>query len=318
MKKIKKILLLSIGLILSQSISSKEYRSADVKSIKQNSALDKEEIKEQSQDKELYIQDKILAVIYHPEEKVVITKSDLRPHLDGRPKTLDKVILNELIILDAKALKFDQNVTDQDVDQTLEKLQKEHNMSRDDFENIFKDLGYDWKQGRHELKKMQLADTMMHYRIKDKIIVEKSEIQDYYDKNPMYEEATLKVAKTVIPFYKTDKSTKEEKVAKVDNLIKSGEILSHVTWDEHFDLKDSELAEDKKYIKDLPKDSVVKLKVDSEGITLLHLKDKSKTALLPLEKREKEIGSLLRKQKYETAIKEYEDQLKKQSTIVYK
>lgn len=278
---------------------------------------EQEDLSQLSNQDNIYLLDKTLATIYHPEEKVVITKSDLRPHLDGRPKELKEVVQKELIILDAKGLKFDQRVTDQDVDKVLENLQKEHNMTREQLEDVFKSLGYDWEQGRQELKKIQLSDTMMHYRIKDKIFVEKSEIEKFYKDNPIYKGGSLKLQKTEIPFYETDSSSREEKLAKIDKFIKDGTIVDKVTWDEQLEVEPGDLSEDKQFINDLPVDSVVKLKVDTEGISLLHIKEKSSRDLVTLEDREQEIASTLRKEKYERAVTEYEKELNKQANVVY-
>src|SRR5437867_1197347 len=76
--------------------------------------------------KECYLLDTIQAVVYSEEGAEIVTKSDIdRPGLDGSFRTLEDVVLERLMYLDAKRFKI---LPDQDtIDKHLKAVQRENN-----------------------------------------------------------------------------------------------------------------------------------------------------------------------------------------------
>jgi hypothetical protein len=83
-----------------------------------------------------FLIDKIDAVIFGEEGVEIVTKSEVdRPGLEGGARTLDGVVLERLMYLDAK--KYKMLPSEEDVDKHLEGLQRENNLSQDDVKKKF-------------------------------------------------------------------------------------------------------------------------------------------------------------------------------------
>lgn len=251
----------------------------------------------------LEIQDKILAIIYHTEGSYIILQSDMKPNLDGRPRNLKDLVLERLMLLDATNLKI--TVTDADVDRYLAQIQKQNNLTKADLSKAFRETGFTFEQGIEQLRNSLVINSILDYRVKNKAVVDKKEIEKYYNDNPIYQDAEYVIAQATIPF----EGSPDKKKIKIDNAIKSGEIINIVAWDDPIKLKDDEFAPEKAYIKDLDAGSIVKLEETRDSLTLLRLISKTTKVLVPLEERERDITNILGKEKFDKALKEYHTSL---------
>lgn len=261
---------------------------------------------------DLYTIDKTLAVIYHPESTSIILQSDLRPGLDGISKTVNQVVLDGLMKLDAQKLKI--NIGEAEIDRYLAQVQKQNNLSLEDTIKLFKQMGYTYEQGREQLKNMQLIDTLLDYRVKGKVVIDSKDVEKYYTDHPAYEEGYFTVAQAFVSFAGSSKHIKK---ALVNQAIESQEILTTTKWNKPFQLKSEDFAKEKEYIKELAQGSVVILNEDDDGITLLHLISKQPKKLISLEERRKEITGILSQERFEKVLKEYQDKLIADSHIKY-
>ena len=71
------------------------------------------------------IVNEIVAIVYSIEANEPILLSDLQAGIDGQPKTLKDVVLERLILLDARKYKI--TVTDEEIDRFLAQLLKQNN-----------------------------------------------------------------------------------------------------------------------------------------------------------------------------------------------
>ena len=91
--------------------------------------------------------DTIQAVVFGQGGAQVITRSDVtRPSLSGAPQSLDDLIFERLVFLDAQKYKI---VPDEDaVDKYLALVQKENNLTLDQLKEVFASAGYSYEEGR--------------------------------------------------------------------------------------------------------------------------------------------------------------------------
>ena len=194
--------------------------------------------------------DKTLAIIYHPEGSIMVLQSDLRPDLSDQVPTLRDVILKELILLDAKKYKI--TVSEADVDRHLARIQESLKKTREDLAEFFKERGFTFAQAKKELEKGLLIETTVGERVRSKAFVPESEIKKYYEEHPIIDYV---IKNAFVPFGLNSKAITR---ATVDSQIQSGEILTAIEWSSPLTLRESDIAPEKAYIKELPIGAITK------------------------------------------------------------
>ena len=259
--------------------------------------------------------DKILAIIYMGDVSTIVTQSDLRPRFSPEPRTLEEVVLEKLKLEDAKSLKV--NMTDSDVEKRIAMLMQQHKLTQEGLMNIFKQGGMTNEEAREFLKDQLTVEAIEEFRVKGKLIIEKKEIEEFYNANPVMRESSYTLSQAFYPF--TTLRSKEDQHKDLKKEITSGEVVTKVQWESPFELKDSEFAEDKKFIQGLESGSVVQLQETEHGVMLLRLLTKTPQRLIPLEERVREITGIIGEKKYYAAQKSYNDDLleKAQGHIKY-
>lgn len=257
--------------------------------------------------------DKTVAVIYHPEEIVVISTSDLRPGLDGAPKTFKQVLLEKLMVLDAKELKI--TVTEEDVDKQLAAVQKEHNLTRADVLAIFKQAGLSVAQARADLRDQQMIQTIIDARTRSKTAVTAKELEEYCIANPITQPGSITFSFAFVPFehYKSKAVQREE----LQKAIQSGSIEQTAFWMDPITLNVQEIPEDKVFLKELTPGTVVQVQENAEGTQLLKLVDRVADSVVPFKEREREIMMQFRMERRAKAIEEYHKDLLQKARIKY-
>jgi hypothetical protein len=252
--------------------------------------------------------DEIVAVIYTSEKKIVVTLSDIRPGLDGTLRTLRMIILENLMILDAEKLKVP--ITDEDIDRFIAHLQKENNLTLDAVRSLFKELGYSMEEGRELLKRKQLVDAILSYRVREAkgLEITREDVIAYDNEHPEYTEATYTLIQAFVP---SEKITKED----IERLRDLGTLETAVTWDKPFTLKESDLAADRQFIIHEPVGSLVEFEEVEGGFDLTRLVSKQPAQRIPLDQRYDELMMTLKMQRYDARVKSYHQQLLSEYTI---
>jgi peptidyl-prolyl cis-trans isomerase SurA len=248
--------------------------------------------------------DKTLETVYTPEETILILQSDLRPGLDGISKTVDQVLLERLMLADAKKLKI--TVSDVEVDRYLAKVESQYKLTREQTKELFKNMGYTYKEGREQLRNMQIIEQIKEYRIKGKAVPTRQELEEYHKAHPAYQEASYTFSQGFVPFQGSSRSIKK---AMIKEAIASGAIKTTVQWGPPLVLKEDDFAEDKAYIKALTPGSVAELNETDAGITLVHILAKKEKRLLTLDERIKDITILLGQNRAQEAFEGYKKTL---------
>lgn len=250
--------------------------------------------------------DRVLAVIYHHEGSVPILQSDLRPGIDAIPRTLKDVILEKLMVLDAQTLKV--TISDADVDRHLAFVQKEQKLTKEDTIELFKSMGYTFREGMDQLKTKLMIKDVIDYRVRNKVIIDKKDIEDFDNKNPL---CTYKVSRAFVPF--EDASPALKKI-KIEEAIASGEILNLVDWMQPIELSDSDFSEEKAQLKSLEAGSIAMIDETKNGIGLFRMIEKKRT---PVEEREREIMNIIGQERFVKEMQNYEKKLLDSSKVKY-
>lgn len=258
------------------------------------------------------IVDRIEAIIYHPEGTKIITTSDLKPGLDGTPRTLEQVVFENLMLFDAQQMKL--TVTDNEVDKYIAQLQAQNNLTSDDIKELFKQSGYTFEEGYEQLRKQFIIDRLTSYRIKDKVLIDDAQIQEYYTKNPEYSQASYEISQAMVPIGSGIKAMR--KLA-IQQAIDSGEIASLVSWSDPIELKDSDIAPEKSFIKNLDQGEIVLFGETDEGFIIVRMLSKKPSEILPLEQEQSNIRRKLLNMKFEEALKSYKEKLLKSTRVKY-
>jgi len=264
----------------------------------------------QSLHDETYVVDEILAIVYHPEGNEIILRSDLQPGIDGQVKTFPEIVSEILMLQDAR--KFKLSVTDDELDRFLAGIQKQNGWARSELVDFFEEHGYTLEEGKDLLRNKQMVQQVVDYKIRGdkRMMVQREDALAYYEVHPFFEEATYTLAITYTPFSKYSKKT-------LDAALKKKQAPADVVWDEPFILKESELAQDRKFIVNEAVGDVV-LKEDVEGgYELTKLVAKTEKKQIPFEDKYTEIVALMRQERFAAILKDYQDELLKNAHIKY-
>jgi parvulin-like peptidyl-prolyl isomerase len=249
----------------------------------------------------------VKAIIYHDDGSEVILKSHIRLGLDGSLRTLRDIILEHLMVLDAKMLHMD--ISDADLDRYLNQLQKERGLTRESVKQMFKQLGLSYEEGLELLRRQQIVQQILDFRIRSdkRMIVDRQALERYYEEHPRIIPESFTLAQTLVPF---EKASKEE----LDSLIESGAYTTIFSWDE-FTVELDDLAEDKKFIREKNEGDIVSLEEIESGYEITRLVKKVPAKTIPLDEVYDEIDYAVKRDKYFQLIEEYGEDLLRKASI---
>lgn len=291
-----------------QSASSKQAKPAKAKPQKK-----------QAQKPVLKDVDTIVAVVYGKEDTIIITKSELnRRGLDGAIRTLDDLVLERLMYIDAK--KHNMLPTEEDIDKHLLSVQKNYGLTLDQLKEMFVEAGYSYKEGREQFAITTAVQSIVDYKIMSRLIVPEKDVKAYYEAHPEVEQAAYHLQVAVVPFQegvdpKDQKAQLEAIVTKKrssDPLLPDGLSWSRPFWIDHQDV-----ADDKVFIFSMATNDVSMPQETPSGFELIKLLDKKPERVRPLPDRYREIVNILRKPKYMSMLEEYKADLYANSSVEY-
>jgi len=254
-----------------------------------------------------YPLDTIRAVIYTEEATVVITQSDVdRLGLDGTARTLDELILAHLMYQDA--VKFKMTPDEDTIDKHLKAMQRTHDLTLDQIKEMFGAAGYTYEEGRQELAMLNTINTVLDYKVRSRLLVPEKDIIAYYEANPIMEPASYQVERAAV--WRSPTESKQDFQKRIQ------ESQCDFEWSEPFWIMEADLAADKKFITTLQIGELSEPQEIKGGFELFRLKEARPEHLVPLADRSLEISNALRKPRYQQLMKEYEEQLMENASIV--
>lgn len=259
-----------------------------------------------------FLIDAIEAVVFGQGGTQVITRSDVsRPNLSGVPQSLDDIIFERLVFLDAQKYKI---LPDDDaVDKYLAMVQKENNMTLDQLKDVFASAGYTYEEGRQQFRMMQTVSSMIDFKIRSQVIVPKKQVEEYYEQNPVVTEAKIKVQIGFIPI---DYNRKDAQKKAVDYMTRTRKEMKGIEWGEPFELKQSEVADDKAFLFSLDPGSLSPAIEVPGGYQVYKILESEPERVQTLEERYHEIADILRRPIFEELMDAYKKNLFSSVAIV--
>ncbi|MFI5332910.1 MAG: hypothetical protein ACHQVS_02290 [Candidatus Babeliales bacterium] len=258
---------------------------------------------------------KIVASIYTEEDSAIITQLDVeRLTLQGEKRTLEEIIFEKLVFLDAKAHKV---VPDEEaIDRYLQTVQRENNLTLDQLKMIFKSAGYTYEEGREQFAIMSTVNSMIDYKIRSRLIVPEKDIDAYYKAHPEMEEPRYYVEMAAVPW--SSEYEGEEFKHRLILYAQGKKDFPDISWNEPFWISKIDIAEDKEFITQLKEGQISNPYEGVQGFELYRVKEIQPERLKPLEgDRYKEISDLLRRPRFEQLMTEYKKELFDNASIVY-
>lgn len=263
---------------------------------------------------ELFLIDKIEAVIFGDENTAIVTKSDVEKlTLEGRPRSLPDIIFEKLVAMDAA--KFKIMADEGAVDRYLTMIMREHNLSQADLIAMFRSAGYTYEEGREQLATMFAVNTMIDFKIKSRLIIPEAQIISYYKEHPIIEEAAYRIQRIVVQPKKTMSAA--EMKDKVQRALQIGKEVPGIQVSTAFWIKHDDIAADKMFITTMKPGALsdpIKIK---DGFEMFRLLEKRDQREVPLEDRYNEISNELKKPLFEKLFQEYRKSLFDAASIVY-
>src|SRR5690606_30289248 len=192
MQKIHAYVILTMGnerVVKSSGVCMKKYNWLFFICTIATVVLCEEPLKQDGEKSGLILLDQIEVVVYGQEDVEIVTKSDIdRPALGGGYRTEDEIIFERSVLLDAKKHKIPND--EEAVDAGIEQMKREHDLSDEDLEAIFKASDYTLQEGRQQFQTMQMINTMLDVKVRSNLIVPRRDVEAYYNQHPEVVEAT--------------------------------------------------------------------------------------------------------------------------------
>ncbi len=257
--------------------------------------------------------DTIQAVVFGQGGTQLITFSDvIRPSLSGAPRTLDDLIFERLVYLDAQKYKI---LSDDDaVDKYLAMVQKENHLTLDQLKEVFASAGYSYEEGREQFKMLQTVNSMLDFKIRSQVIVPRQLVEQYYREHPVVDEAAYKIQVGLLPYVAGKESAQKKALA---YMAQTGKEVRNIQWGEPFWVKKDDVADDKKFIFTLKVGHSALSRERNDGFEIYRLVEKKEERVATLDERYKEIADTLRKPMYEELMEKYKKQLFDTSSVMY-
>ncbi len=253
--------------------------------------------------------DGIDAVVFSQHGTEVVTKSDIvRPSLSGEKRTRDDLIFERLVYLDAQ--KFKMLVPDEEaIDKYLANVQREQNLTEDDLKNIFTQAGYTYQEGRDQFKRMYTVSSMLEFKIRQNVIVPRSQVEAYFQQHPEYEKEAYQIQTGFLPYDERDRLEQKKDIFRKNS-------NQNIDWNKPFWIEREDIAEDKNFIFAM-KPNDVKIDEKEDGFEFFKLVSKKDERLIPLEERYSQIADILKRPKHDELMEKYKQNLYDTISVLY-
>jgi len=261
----------------------------------------------------LILLDEIKVVIVGHDDTEIITSSDFdRQNLGGGFRTQDDLVFEKMVLIDAKKHQIPNDP--EAVDAGFTQMQREHNLTMDDIEMIFKSAGYTYEEGRQQFQVMQMVNTMIDIKVRSNLIVPRRDVETYYNEHPEVVEATYTLERLFVPFSST--VSKQKQKQKIVHSIKTKKTVLDAQVGVVFTLNHSDIAPKKRYIYTMEVGDISLPEEVAGGFEMFRLVSKTPEYRKSLEEMYRDIVDILRRPKYEELLEKYREQLLNNVSII--
>ena len=257
--------------------------------------------------------DEIKVVIVGHDDTEIVTASDFdRQNLGGGYRSQDEIVFEKMVLIDAKKHQIPDDP--EAVDAGFAQMQREHNLTQEDIESIFKAAGYTYEEGREQFQVMQMVNTMIDIKVRSNLIVPRRDVEAYYNEHPEVVEATYTLERLFVPF--STKLSKQQQKQKIVRYIKTKKGVLDAQTGVVFTLNHSDIAQNKQFIYTMEIGDISMPEQTSGGFEMFRLIAKTSEYRKPLEEMYRDIVDILRRPKYEELLDKYREQLLQNVSII--
>lgn len=268
---------------------------------------------------EYFLLDKIDSIVCGPEQNtpIVVTdttwKRDLTNKFIPLQKLIEKEIVNQQIIVEKVPIEPDA------ADKYIKSIQKQNNFSEADMSHWFNETGRTFQEGLDLLKSQYNNEYFLHHKFKSQLAPTEDEIVAYYNDNPEFIDATIKLRATRVAYDGDNKENKAALRKDLEDMVQKevDKQDSGIEWSEPTVVLQDDLPEDKLFLRDMKPGQIKLIDDEKDVFELYQLLEYNPAALVPLEDRRTIIiESLNRKalekmfSDYNKAVQEYIDVIK--------
>jgi len=243
-------------------------------------------------------------------------------------KIIDKMI--EEILLSQKAKEQNIIVSDQEIQESIDKLKEENNILTDEqLREALKQEGLTLEDLKNQIKNRIMQQKLIFYNLQGKISITEQELQKYYKEHikDFTEPEKLRVSHILISFQQHSKEEASEIAQEVLNKLKSGEDFSEVaakysdspTKDKGGDLgflrKEEMNPSFSKEAFAMQIGQISDIIETEEGYHIFKITDKVESKVQPYENVKNQIYQLIFSKRAEKFQQEFIEKLKKESYI---
>ncbi len=265
---------------------------------------------------EYFLLDKIDSIVCGPEQNtpIVVTDTNWKRDLTNKfiplQKLIETEIVNQQMIVEKVMMEPDA------AEKYIKSIQKQNNFSEADMSRWFDATGRTYQEGLELLKSQYNNEYFLHHKFKSQLAPTEEEINAYYNDNPEFVDATIKLRATRAAYEPDDKDRLKEDL---ENMIQKelNKEDSGIEWSEPTVVIEEDIPEDKLFLRDM-KPGEIKLTDDGQGVfELYQILEYNPAALVPLEDRRTIIVDALNRKElekmfadYNKAVREYIDVIK--------
>lgn len=249
------------------------------------------------------ILDEILAVLPHPDGDIVMLSSDIQLSLGGEQRSFRSIILDGLMVLEARNLKL--TAPDAAIEAVIANIQKQNHCSYAELNEQFERAGFSGSEMREIIKQRRLVEQLMGIVVR---ITEpsKDEVKEYATTHTTTQEAQYTIRLGYIPHEYIDDNTRR-------TLTENNTVPQETVWYDAETYPASNLSSDQAFIKELTTGSIVILEEHQDGYDIVQLVNKSEASTAPLE--EQRALYELKEERYLQALEEFQEKLLNTATI---
>jgi hypothetical protein len=254
---------------------------------------------------EYILLDKIDSIVCGPEKNTPITMTDLNWKRDltnkfmPLQKQIETEIVNQQLVVEKIPIEPDA------AEKYIKSIQKQNNFSEGDMTHWFTEVGRTFQEGLDLLTNQYQNEYFLHHKFKSQLAPTDDQILAYYNENPEFIDATVKLRATRVAYDKEDKdrlkADLEEMIEKERNKQESG-----IEWSEPVVVMQDDLPEEKLFVRDM-KPGEVKLTDDEiqNIFEIYQLLEYTPASLVSLEERRTTIIDILNRKALESMLADY-------------
>jgi len=256
--------------------------------------------------------DGIVTAVYGPMRTDIITYSDLqRPGIDGSVRTVPNLV--DRILKDQEAQRYGMKSSPEAVDKQLQLVFRSNNWTEHDFNTMVQKIGWLPDEAREEFRIMSDVNQIEAFKIYQQLVVPEREIQAYYQDNPEYEEASHFISRLIIPY----DFEQERSVQRMQLQERMQTDPDSFDWPTPFWLKDTDIAREKSFIRELPVGGISESHPILEGFEYIKMVDQKPQRIKPLEDVRNRIIETLKQPKVDQMQQAYNKELRAKAVIVH-